>query len=565
MERISQNQWSSKEVARLLALVESDRRFYQQILAVLPVPLAVLSEDRTILTSNRAFRSLLGETKESLAGKRIEEAIGTSPSAARLIEKIRDVQVHKIESQDFSVEIRGRLLQASLAALSDWEDETSQTLLVLQTATQAPSALVSEQPLQARVVPVAQPEPAIRRKEAPKESAANLEAKLTERQQITAARAEAIQGLAARLAHDLNNPLMIITGYAEEMLGGIPADDPHRADAEQIMAATERIASITSQLLQVTRKQAKPPQRVDIAALLRKLKPQISEAAGNQIEVEIAATGNLAALADPSQLQDVILALASSNREDARARTSLQITCTAVDLDAANASPTLEPGRYTRMALHDNGKGFDANKSVGVFETILTRDGVTKERSAAAALARAYQLVREWGGDIVYTGEASVGTTFLVYLPFAEPGAAEEEPAIRSTVALRKAPPAEPPRPTVLVVDDEADIRSLIAKILRREKYNVLEAGNVEEGLAAAAAHKGSLDLLVSDVMLADRSGRELAEKLREKLPTLKVLYISGYTDDESVRSGIRPAGAKFLQKPFTLGALLGKVREALQ
>jgi signal transduction histidine kinase len=539
MDRAGQNQWSSQEVARLLALVESDRRFYQQILAILPIPLAVLGEDRTVIASNRAFRSLLGQTKESLSGERIEQLF-PAYSGSDLIERMRDLHAHGTPSTEFPLEVGGRQHRASLITLGESSDDDSrQTLLVIQ----GHAAGTGES------APISTPSS---KQEAP----LNEPSALLERRQLIATRSEALQGMAAKLAHDLNNPLMIITGYAEEMLGGIPADNPHRAEAEQILVATERISSITAQLLEFTRKRAKPPQGVDVAEVLSAVQPQIAQALGNRVQVEVAPASALWAMADTEQLKEVLLTLASADREGARERTKLRIMSAAAALSSGITVTDSRLGRFACIALHDDGTGFDAEQSLGVFESILSKE---KGRTPGQALASAYRIVREWGGDIVYTGEPSIGTSFLVYLPLAE---AVESPATKPTLIIRKSSGTQP---TVLVVDDEPDIRSLVAKILRRQDYNVLEAGSVKEGLAVASAHHGSLDLLVSDVMLPDRSGRELAEQLRESLPTLKVLYISGYTDDESVRSGARPAGAKFLQKPFTLGALLGKVREALQ
>jgi CheY-like chemotaxis protein len=194
----------------------------------------------------------------------------------------------------------------------------------------------------------------------------------------------------------------------------------------------------------------------------------------------------------------------------------------------------------------------DAEKRKVIFESFLHK---TSARSMGAALARAYAVVREWGGELGFESEAPRGSIFAMYLPLAEP---EAEP---KTAPAR---PADAQRETILVVDDEAGIRTLIAKILRREGYSVLEAGTATEAAAIAAKHGSAIQLLVTDVMLPDRNGRQLAEKLVQSLPKLKVMYISGFTDDESVRAGAFPPGARFLQKPFTLGALIGTVSETL-
>ena len=196
-----------------------------------------------------------------------------------------------------------------------------------------------------------------------------------------------------------------------------------------------------------------------------------------------------------------------------------------------------------------------------MFEGFLSKQG---DKTPGTALARAYAIVREWGGDIAFFSEPFRGATFLVYLQHC---AALEEagPATREKVQpVAVEPPVETLRETILLVEDEAGIRALVRKILRRENYNVLEAGSAEEALVMAAAARERIDLLVTDVMLPGASGRGLAERIRETRPDLKVLYISGYTDDDAVRTGAIPQGSRFLQKPFTLGALVGKVKESL-
>jgi CheY-like chemotaxis protein len=189
-------------------------------------------------------------------------------------------------------------------------------------------------------------------------------------------------------------------------------------------------------------------------------------------------------------------------------------------------------------------------------------------RAEGLELARAHAVVRQWGGDIACSSEFHRGTTFTIYLP-AAPSDAAAAPAPPQPVTVEApspepAPAPLPDRETILVVDDEAGIRGLMRKILRRERYVVLEAASAEEALEKAAAHPGRIQLLLTDVMLPGMSGPELARKLYAMDEKLKVLYISGYTADEAVRAGEFPPGARFLAKPFTLGALLSKVRETL-
>jgi two-component system, cell cycle sensor histidine kinase and response regulator CckA len=341
--------------------------------------------------------------------------------------------------------------------------------------------------------------------------------------------------------------LMIVSGYAEEMLDAVGATDPRRSELEQILVATERIGNLTAQLLQFTRKQASPAQALELG-------PPLSGLA--DVTVEMRATKPVWVLADRTQLEEILLALSEALKEE---QGRVTIACDTVVIAEQSAAATLPPGTYARLILHAPGHGMDAEKRNLIFESFLQTDSAKPD---GLGLARAYAIVREWGGELGFESEPEAGSTFTMYLPLTEPGA-------RSRTSAQAAPGSvmsvtEALRETVLVVDDEAGIRTLIVKILRRERYRVLEAGSASEGIAIAHKHDGSIHLLVTDVMLPDRNGRELARQLREALPDLKVMYISGFTDDESVRRGDFPPGARFLQKPFTLGALVGTVREAL-
>jgi signal transduction histidine kinase/CheY-like chemotaxis protein len=487
MERVDFEQWKPKEVARLLALVEGGRRYYQNLVAALPVPLIVLSSDRSVVFANRAFRQVFGLRAEDLGRMSIDQIL---PSE-RLIEKIRDLHVHGIAQPGFSLEAGEKLLRIAMVPIRSLDEETEfETLLMVEDVSAAApaNALPTEPPPQ------------------------------VEQRQLTAARNSALQGLSARLAHDLNNPLMIITGYAEELLLGLKKDDPQRPNAEQILEATQRIADLTAQLLQFTRKQANPPQPVDLSSVLAGLK-----AASAAVNVQAAKP--VWALADAAQLHEILLTLVRAACEGA-AEPRATIACDTVS----------QPSGLARITISGNGRGLDEGQRAAAFETFVGKG------TAGPALARAYSIVREWGGDIEFSSDAS----FTIQLPLSPPL-------------------AQPQRETILVVDDEANIRTLVAKILRRERYNVLQAGSAQEAFAVASKYEGPIHLLITDVVLPGESGRQIAERMRQALPNLKVLYISGFSDDESVRTGNFPPGSKYLQKPFALGTLISKVREALE
>ncbi len=632
MERTDFEQWKAKEVARLLALVETERRYYQEMVASLPVALVVLAPDRQVVSANRAFRHAFGVRMEDLRRKTIEQVI---PSQA-LVEKIRDVQMHADAQPFLNIDVEERRLRVTIVPIRNWDEEGEmETLLMVQDM----STLAGAQPMGAVSPPAPvldvpavtwQADPATFRFSSvngdaeamlgfpvshwlstpqffaerihPDDRASTMafyEAavarggdasaefraispagtviwcresirvkegaisgvltdvslrKQLEQQRLTAERTDALHTISSRLAHDLNNPLMIITGYGEEMLQSLPADSPMRGDIEQIMGATERISAIAGQMLGFTRRAANPPQPVDVAEIVAGLKEKIT--AGDQVSVGLEPASEPAwAMADATQLADAILAMTSRGREDAKERKHVAISCRVEVITEKLPGATLKPGVYTRLTIRDDGRGTEAGKSI--FESILTR-------GPGADLARAYSMVREWGGDIGFSSEPFRGSAFEVYLPYAQPVAKPEPEPVAVPVEVVPEPEPEKAK-TILLVEDEVGIRALVRKILTREKYHVLEAGSAEDALKVAGAWEGSIDLLVTDVILPGIGGRDLAEGMRESIPGLKVLYVSGYTDDEAVRAGQFPPGSQFLQKPFTLSALVGKVREALE
>jgi len=635
MERQDLEQWKAKEVARLLALVETERRYYQEMVAMLPAALVVLSADRRISSANRAFRQTFGLRSSDLRGKTIDQIL---PSE-RLVEKIRDVHTNAVAQTGLMIDYEGRRLSLAVLPIRNWDDESEiETLLMIQevsgapmVAGAAPIAVRTEQPLEIPAIVwqadadtlaflsvrgefepllgfpashwtgspkffeerihaedraaalelyrgatgtasaefrvITQAGGTLWMRETVRKTGTTLSGVMTqvdrrrqlEDQLLRAGRAEAMQGMASKLAHDLNNPLMIVTGYAEDLRATMREDDPARGDVDEILNATGRMSGITAQLLQYTRRQALPPEPLDVAAALAHMEEKIAHAAGGGVAIHFTSAPGWA-LASAPQFEEVILALVSHEREGAKDRANLTIACQIDTMAESLPGTTLAPGVYTRIAIQDDGRGLDEAKRKAAFDAFISKPG---ETPAGLALARAYAIVREWGGDIALLSEPFRGSTFLVYLRHCESPQPVAIPEPEPTV---EAPPLvpEPVRDTILLVEDEPGIRGLVRKILRREAYNVMEAGSAEEAIAMAASVAGRIDLLVTDVMLPKLTGRDLAEHLRAARPDLKVLYISGYTDDDAVRTGAIPPGARFLQKPFTLGALVEKVRESL-
>jgi len=477
MERADIGPWSAKDVARLLALLEAQLSYFREIAAVLPIPLAVVSKDRSVLWTNREFRKRFGSTMPNLGFTEI-------PVRA-------------------------------------WHDDETETLLVLEPSQ---SASVST----------------------------NTPDKQRERQLLAAGRFEGLYAFAGKLAHDLNNPLMIVTGYAEELMQALKPADPLRQEASEILSAARRIGGIAAQLTEFSRSHGKPASPVQIGETIQNLRPKLAAAAGERVAMELAPSrAPIKAMADATQLAQVLTAvIAGPQKGPWRERTRIVIAWD-VETVAQQPSPTaLAAGSYVLITVRDDGPALEATQAAGVFDPVLSK--TSDPAGAALALPRAYSLVHEWGGDIAFATQPGQGSTFTIYLPYVQPeGAPARTPATR-------AEPRSAERATILVVDDETGIRELIRKILQRERYRVLEAGTAEEALGIA--QKQSIDLLITDVMLPGIHGPELARRMQQAAPRLKTLFISGFTGEEQI-----PAGGRLLAKPFTLGTLLQKVREALE
>jgi len=639
MERTDFEQWQSKEVARLLALVETERRYYQEMVASLPVPVVVLSGQQHVLYANRAFRQHFGLRGEELRRTTVAQIL----PGIGIEDKIREAHTTGASPEPMLVGVLGRRHKVSIVPTRNWDDENEvETLLLLEDLTapgeepglQAQGAL----PWGAEIPGVVwhadastlafkhvsgsakeifgyPPEHWLKEPKFfedrihPDDSAAvmNLyraaisqggeasaefrvlsasgdvvwcretirvaEAGITgmitnitrrkelENLTLASGRSDALRTVAGRLAHELNNPLMIATGYAEELVNALPVGTSLRSDAEHVLEATGRLAAIAGQLNVYSRRIARPALRVDLRALFAAIEPSIAKAAGPSVKVELSGPPErIDAAADADQLTDVLLALASSAREGAEDRTRLAIAWSVDSVTEQISYTTLAPGRYVRISLRDDGRGLAASRERTLFETVIEP---RENSSALAALARAHSIVREWGGDIAVTSMVGQGTAFSLYLPYlGRPGAETAAESVRSMP--EPVPQPEPLRETILVVDDEAGIRGLVRKILKREHYHVLEAGSAEDALTIAVSRAAPIDLLLTDVMLPGLSGPDLARRMYEASPALRVLYISGYTDDPSVEAGQYPPGSQFLAKPFTLNALLRAVRETL-
>ncbi len=369
---------------------------------------------------------------------------------------------------------------------------------------------------------------------------------------------EAIGQLAGGIAHDFNNLVTVINGYSEMLLSELPPNDHRRGDLEHISDAGKRAASLTSQLLAFSRKQILQPQFLDLNDAISQAGNILRRLIGEDIDLVVVPRQALGLIeADPGQIQQILLNLAVNARDAMPRGGKLTIETEDIDLDEhyVRLHPTVPPGRYVMLAMSDTGVGMDERTKAHLFEPFFT----TKEigRGTGLGLSTIYGIVKQSNGFIWVYSELGRGTTFKIYFPRVEKDAArhasyyKEQPGLLGTE-------------TVLVVEDEASVRTLIARSLRGRGYFVLEASTGHEALRTAQEFRGKIHLLLTDVVMPEMSGKALGTQIRDARPGIKVLFISGYTNNAIVHHGILDSNVAFLQKPFTHDILAQKIREVL-
>jgi two-component system cell cycle sensor histidine kinase/response regulator CckA len=371
---------------------------------------------------------------------------------------------------------------------------------------------------------------------------------------------EAVGRLAGGVAHDFNNLLTAISGYSDLLLHRLPDSSTLRRDVEEIRKAGDRAAALTRQLLAFSRRQVLEPKVLDLNAVVARMEEKLRRTVGGNVELSTDLSPSLSRVkADPAQIEQVILNLAVNARDAMPDGGRLSIATADAELSPAYAAAHAEvhPGPHVLLSVSDTGQGMSDEIQAHLFEPFFT----TKERGKGTGLglATVYGIVQQSGGHIRVNSAADRGSTFLIYLPRVE---APEDSAPGADLPLLPRP--SPGTETVLLAEDEEVVRGLAREILVGNGYKVLEAGNGREALLLSEAHRGGIDLLLTDVQMPKMSGRELGEQIRVLRPGLKVLYMSGYTDDPILRIGIMEAGIPFLQKPFTADELARKVREVL-
>jgi two-component system cell cycle sensor histidine kinase/response regulator CckA len=382
--------------------------------------------------------------------------------------------------------------------------------------------------------------------------------RLLEEQFRQAQKMEAVGRLAGGVAHDFNNLLSVILSYASMTVSSLPADSPLREDIGEVERAALRAAELTGQLLAFSRRQVLQPRVVDLNESLVKMERMLRRLLGEDVELAIVGTPSLWRVkVDPGQIEQVVMNLAVNARDAMPSGGRLTIETDNVMLDDvyARAHPGTAPGPHVMMAVSDNGVGMAEATRSHIFEPFFT----TKEvgRGTGLGLSTVLGIVQQSGGSIWVYSEVGKGTTFKLYFPRSEQ--VGEEIRHRSSGA-----PRLHRGETILLAEDEEQVRHLVRSILVRNGYQVLAASTPAEAIDLAERHSGQIHLLLTDLVMPGMDGRKLARRMISSRPDVKVLYVSGYTGQVLVSHGALDEGVAFLQKPITPGALLDKVREVL-
>jgi signal transduction histidine kinase len=387
----------------------------------------------------------------------------------------------------------------------------------------------------------------------------NAEHKRLEEQLFQARKLESIGRLAGGVAHDFNNLLTAIYGYSELLESEIPAESELSNHVRSIQRAADRAAALTGQLLAFARRQLIQPKVVNLNELILNLDSMLQRLIGEHIKLTAHTASDLNPVCmDPNQFEQILINLVVNARDaipPEGGRITVETRNVTLDAEYARQHDGVTEGDYVMLAVSDTGSGMDEAVRLQIFEPFFT----TKEkgRGTGLGLATVYGIVKQAGGHIWMYSEVGEGTAFKIYLPRAT------DPVDAASVYE---PAGSSPRgtETLLIAEDESELRSLATAALQALGYHVLVAVDGVAALALAVDHKGEIDLLVTDVVMPRMSGKDLAEQLRISRPSMKVLYVSGYTEETLLHHGTADPGTAFLAKPYTLSDLSHKVREVL-
>ena len=386
------------------------------------------------------------------------------------------------------------------------------------------------------------------------------ERSLLEEQMRQAQKLEAVGRIAGGVAHDFNNLLTVIRSYCDLVLLDMPADWQSREELEEIRSAADRAAALARQLLSFSRKQVVLPRPMILNEIVTSMESMLARVLPAEVAHIVRLDQNLGTIkADAGQVEQVILNLAINAADAMRTGGTLKIVTENATLDFEHSGQHggVVPGEYVLLTVSDTGVGMDKSTLSHIFEPFFTTKPVGE--GTGLGLSTVYGIVNQYGGHVLVESEPGAGTTFKVYFPrVSEPVAAVVPAAAKPNTT------APTPTETVLIVEDEPAVRSTLSRILTRLGYAVLEAGHGGEAMRISAEHAGSIDLVISDVMMPEMSGREFIDRFSVARPRSRVLFMSGYTDDEVMRMGLVSGKHSFIEKPFTVEQITAKVRDVL-
>ena len=377
-----------------------------------------------------------------------------------------------------------------------------------------------------------------------------------EEQLRQAQKMEAVGQLAGGVAHDFNNMLGVILGHLEFALEQVPPTQPLHADLKEVQKAARRSADLTRQLLAFARKQTIAPKVLDLNEMVDGMFKMLKRLIGENVDLAWTPGAELWPVKmDPSQIDQILANLCVNARDavgEAGGKVIIATGNVVVDKDSCQEHPELEPGKYVRLVVTDNGCGMNLDTQGHLFEPFFTTKGFGE--STGMGLSTVYGIVKQNHGFIYVSSEPGKGSTFTIYLPRHRDAAAQ----------LTADAPAARGHETVLLVEDEATILNLTRKMLERQGYTVLAAGSPGEAIRLAREHAGEIHLLLTDVVMPEMNGRDLAKNLLALYPRLRRIFMSGYTADIIAHHGVVENGVFFIPKPFSGQELTAKIREAL-
>jgi PAS domain S-box-containing protein len=525
-QRILEMENTKAELKQAQELLEKERETFFPILHKAPYGIALIDNDGNFNYINPAFTNITGYTLEDIFTRKdwFHRASPFPEYRQEIINSLKRDVIQKSVERIFSIVCKkGEIKEIEFKPTLLDDDRI---VVILSDITE--------------------------RKRAEKEKAA-LQEELRQSQKM-----EAIGRLAGGIAHDFNNLLTVISGNCELSFLQLKGGDPLKENIQEIKRAADRATSLTRQLLAFSRRQILEPKVLDLNTIIKDLDKMLRRVIGENIKLVTLLSDGLGTVrTDPGWMEQVIINLALNARDAMPSGGKLIIETTNVELGESYAQShvAMKPGRHVKLCVRDTGTGMSPEVRERLFEPFFTTKA--KGKGTGLGLSTVYGIVMQSGGNICVHSEPGLGTTFEIYLPRVDESLEE----MREKVTREEPPHGSE---TILVVEDEEDVRSLLVQVLEMQGYTVLETSCGEDALEVSKNRKEPIHMILTDVVMTGMSGRQLADQLLPLQPKTKVLYMSGYTDNEIFHHGVLEEGTNYIQKPFTIDGLARQVREVL-